>query len=66
MLVHWNNSPRVDKAPNSVTLSWFWANKSFLLLLDTADITEKLQMQILWGPYHHQRCKFESRSGEVY
>ena len=35
MLVHWNNSPRVDMSPNSDTLFWFRAIQSLLFLLNT-------------------------------
>ena len=32
VLVHWNNSPRIDMSPHSDTLSWFRANQSLLFL----------------------------------
>jgi hypothetical protein len=34
VLIHWNNSPRIDMSPHSDTLSWFRANQSLLLLLN--------------------------------
>ena len=30
VLVHWNNSLRIDMSPHSDTLSWFWSNQSLL------------------------------------
>jgi len=43
---HWNNSPWLDMSLHLDTLSWFWANLSLLLLLNTACLVEK--QQILW------------------
>jgi hypothetical protein len=40
----WNNSPRVDMSLHSDTLFWFWANQSFLLLLNAACLAEKQQI----------------------
>ena len=39
MLVHWNNSPRVELFIYSDTLSWFRANQSLLFLLNAACLT---------------------------
>ena len=47
VLAHWNNSPRLDMSLNSNTLSWFWANQSFLLLRNDAWLAEKQQIPIL-------------------
>jgi hypothetical protein len=41
VLAHWNNSPLVDMSPNWNTLTWFRANPSLLLLLNTACFLEK-------------------------
>jgi hypothetical protein len=47
VLANWNNSPQIDMLPHSDALSWFWANQSFLFLLDAAFLAEKQQMPIL-------------------
>ena len=36
MLVHWNNSPRIDISSHSDTWSWFRANQSLLFHLNAA------------------------------
>ena len=36
VLVHWNNSPRVDMSLHSDTLFWFRANQSLLFLYNAA------------------------------
>ena len=63
VLVHWNNNPQTDMSPQSDTLSQFWANKSFLFLLNAACLAEKKQMPIysFWfdpiGTRSHTRGK---------
>ena len=47
VLVHWNNSPRVDMSVNSDTLFWFRANQSLLFLLNAACLADKQQIPIL-------------------
>jgi hypothetical protein len=47
LLAHCNNSPRIDMSPHSDTLSWFWANQSFLFLLNNVCLAEKQQIPIL-------------------
>ena len=47
VLVHWNNSPRVDMSLYSDTLLWFRANQSLLVLLNAAYLAEKQQIPIL-------------------
>jgi len=47
VLVHWNNSPRIDISRHSDTLSWFRANQSLLLLLNSACFGEKQYIPIL-------------------
>jgi hypothetical protein len=41
VLVHWNNSPRIDMSPYSDTLCWFRANQSLLFLLKDACLAKK-------------------------
>jgi len=47
VLVHWNNSPRIDVSSRSDTLFWFWAYPYLLFLLNAACLAEKQQMPIL-------------------
>ena len=47
VLVHWNNSPRVDMSHHSDTLFWFRANQSLLFLLNNVCLAEKQQISIL-------------------
>jgi len=47
VLVHWNNSLRVDMSLHSNTLSWFLANQSLLFLFNDACLAEKQQIPIL-------------------
>jgi hypothetical protein len=47
VLAHWNNSPSIDMSLHWVTLFWFWANQSLLLLLNAACLAEKQQISIL-------------------
>ena len=49
VLVHWNNSPRIDMLPHSDTLSWFRANQSLLFLINAACLAEKRKIQILYS-----------------
>jgi hypothetical protein len=44
VLVHWNNSPRVDMSLHSGTLFWFWANQSLLVYLNATCLVEKQQI----------------------
>ena len=44
VLVHWNNSPRVDMSIHSGTLFWFWANQSLLVFLNATCLVEKQQI----------------------
>ena len=47
VLVYWNNSLWVDMFPHSDTLSRFWANQSFLLLLNMVCLGKNKQITIL-------------------
>jgi hypothetical protein len=49
VLVHWNNSPRVDMSLHSSTLFWFRANQSLLFLLNAACLAEKQEIPILYS-----------------
>jgi hypothetical protein len=43
----WNDDEVcLDMSPYSDTLSWFWANKSLLFLLNAAYLAEKQQIPI--------------------
>ena len=44
VLVHRNNSPRIDISSHSDTLSWFRANQSLLFLFNAACLAEKQQI----------------------
>ena len=46
VLVHWNNSPRIDLSPHSGTLSWFRVNQSFLFLLNAACLSRNNKCQL--------------------
>ncbi len=53
VLVHWYNSSPVDMTVHSITLPWFWANKSLFrrgLLLIPSDLQGSSEYQIdsLW------------------
>ena len=47
MLAYWNNTPQIDISLHSDTLFLFWANQSFLLLLNAVYLAEKQQIPIL-------------------
>jgi hypothetical protein len=56
VLIHWNNSLRIDMSPNSDTLSWFRANQSLLFLLMSACLVNKQQIPSLYSLVWPDRC----------
>jgi hypothetical protein len=47
VLIHWNNSPRIDMWPISDTLSWFRANKYLLFLLNAVCLVKNTNTNLI-------------------
>jgi len=46
-LAYWQNSPGVGMSIHSETLSWFWTNRSLLVLINDACVAKKQQIPML-------------------